>query len=189
MRNDPAGIYAEWKTHFSNDHAGNDVFRRDGKEYESSWVYGKDEREEMAGWSKVIKNSKLSVSWLGKVIVLHRPEIFEEYQPEVGKVYPAEICRGSHGEEFCILRIRDKRIILRACPGGPGDRMEKTERGTVLRTGAEYLEVRDVDKCPVCGTEECSFVYLQKGKVVGCDCCVTPVDIWEVPDADADDGY
>lgn len=128
-------------------------------------------------------------SWRGKILVLSEVPVYTAYRPKAGKIYSAEICRGSHGEEFRILRIRDKRIILRSYTGGPGDRLEKTGRGTVLRTGAEYMEVKDVDKCPVCGTDECSFVYIRKNEVIGCDCCVHPVDIWEVPDEiDADNG-
>lgn len=47
-----------------------------------------------------------------------------------------------------------------------------------------------MDKCPICGTDECAYLYIRKNVVIGCDCCVHPVDIWEVPDdVDIDDEY
>lgn len=130
----------------------------------------------------MMKNSSLSISWFGKIVVLRKPEIFEEYQPEVGRIYPAEICQARNRSPFCIVDIKDKRIILRSSSGSSKETIEKTDHGIILKTDAEYMEVKDVDKCPVCGTDECSFVYIRKNEVIGCDCCVHPVDIWEIED-------
>ena len=116
-------------------------------------------------------------SWIGKIIVLREISVYASYRPEVGKVYPAEICQGIYGGPFCIVDIKDKRIILRSSSGRRQETLEKTEEGLIFRTDSEYMEVKGVDKCPVCGTDECSFVYIRRDKVIGCDCCVQPVDI------------
>lgn len=36
-------------------------------------------------------------------------------------------------------------------------------------------------RCPVCHREIPTFLYLRRGKAVGCDGCVEPVDLWEAP--------
>lgn len=40
--------------------------------------------------------------------------VYPKYQPEVGKVYEAEHCpSGKRHGDFCIIDIKDKRIVLR----------------------------------------------------------------------------
>ena len=37
--------------------------------------------------------------------------------------------------------------------------------------------------CPHCGTDLFSYLYKQDGDVIGCNECVSPVELWEVQDA------
>ena len=39
----------------------------------------------------------------------------------------------------------------------------------------------DGERCPCCGREVVSFLYLRGGEVVGCDGCVAAWDLWELP--------
>lgn len=41
----------------------------------------------------------------------------------------------------------------------------------------------DGERCPCCGREVASFLYLRGGEVVGCDGCVAAWDLWELPRA------
>ena len=41
----------------------------------------------------------------------------------------------------------------------------------------------DGERCPCCGREVVSFLYLRGGEVVGCDGCVAAWDLWELPRA------
>lgn len=50
-----------------------------------------------------------------KILVTKRlPEVFSEYQPEPGKIYDAEFCKGKKKmSEFCVIEVKDKRIVVR----------------------------------------------------------------------------
>ena len=55
--------------------------------------------------------------------------------------------------------------------------------GAGLR-GRELAAVR----CPCCGRELESFLYLRGGQAVGCEGCVTAFEVWELPPGYADGG-
>jgi hypothetical protein len=50
-----------------------------------------------------------------KVMILRPlPEVYSEYQPELGKVYEAEFCKAQKRvAEFAVIEVKDKRIIVR----------------------------------------------------------------------------
>ena len=51
---------------------------------------------------------------------------------------------------------------------------------TASEIGKEAVPV-DGERCPCCGREVASFLYLRGGEVVGCDGCVAAWDLWELP--------
>ena len=46
-------------------------------------------------------------------VVQEVPEIFPEYCPEKGSVYEAVYSKPREKNEFCVLSIKDKKIVLR----------------------------------------------------------------------------
>lgn len=115
--------------------------------------------------------------------------LYQQLQPKKGTIYDADICLSQTGATFCIIDICGKKIALKgfeACK----DKVEEKDGIKFFRTSSEFLEVIKMDKCPICGTDECAYLYIRKNSVIGCDCCVHPVDIWDVPDdVETDDEY
>ena len=71
--------------------------------------------------------------------------------------------------------------------------------GKIFRGGGEIntqtaSEIRkeavplDGERCPCCGREVASFLYLRGGEVVGCDGCVAAWDLWELPQGQEPEG-
>lgn len=41
------------------------------------------------------------------------PEVWAEFQPEVGKIYDAVYTEPQHGKGFCLVDVRGKKVIVR----------------------------------------------------------------------------
>ena len=39
-----------------------------------------------------------------------------------------------------------------------------------------------MERCPVCGRVVPTHVYVRNAEIVGCDGCLTPFEIWELPE-------
>lgn len=60
-----------------------------------------------------------------------------------------------------------------ACPDHPViQHMEQTG----FPDGREPVEPR----CPVCGADAETFYQARTGQIVGCDCCLTTKEYWEI---------
>lgn len=51
-------------------------------------------------------------------IIVTQPlgNVFEKYQPEIGKVYDAVYCtapKGYRSGDFCVISVKDKKIVVR----------------------------------------------------------------------------
>ena len=40
----------------------------------------------------------------------------------------------------------------------------------------------NMERCPVCGRVVPTHVYVRNAEIVGCDGCLTPFEIWELPE-------
>lgn len=39
-------------------------------------------------------------------------------------------------------------------------------------------------RCPICGSEESDYFYVSSGEVVGCECCIDKVEVWDLEEVD-----
>ena len=39
-------------------------------------------------------------------------------------------------------------------------------------------------RCPICGSEESDYFYVSGGEVVGCECCIDKIEVWDLQEVD-----